>query len=187
MKSPRDFLVEPLGGDRYNNTSTVNGNTFTVNTYEENHKASNRQAVVIETPAHYEGPIKKGDILLVHHNVFKFYNDMRGNKRSGKSFFRDGQYLVDYEQFFMYKNENGWNPYDRYCFVKPIENDGSIPYFTGEYLPLQGTMMYPNEYLLSKDVKKNDRVLFQPDSEYEFDVDGELMYRIYDHRIVAVL
>ena len=41
----------------------------------------------VATPLGYDGEIVVGDLLLVHHNVFKFYNDMKGRQKSGKSFF----------------------------------------------------------------------------------------------------
>ena len=66
-------------------------------------KFSNREAIVIETPLGYTGPIKKGDTLLVHHNVFKYYNDMYGRQKSGRSFFKDDIFLIDREQFFYTK------------------------------------------------------------------------------------
>ena len=50
-----------------------------------------------------------------------------------------------------------------------------------------GEMVYPSQYLLDKGVNKRDIVCFQPDSEYEFDVDGQLLYRIYDHQITVKL
>jgi len=46
-----------------------------------------------------------------------------------------------------------------------------------------GRMEYPNEYLVSKGVEEGMLVSFTPDSEYEFDIDGETMYRVYDHQI----
>jgi co-chaperonin GroES (HSP10) len=48
---------------------------------------------------------------------------------------------------------------------------------------LMGIMKYPNEYLTSQGVKAGDSVVFSPDSEYEFNVDGEKLYRMYDHQI----
>ena len=32
-----------------------------------------------------------------------------------------------------------------------------------------------------------DRVVFTPDSEYEFTVDDEKLYRVYDHQITVIL
>ena len=86
MQSPWSFVVRPIGGNRYVNEKNIAGVDFIVNTSEENHNASNREAEVVELPIGYTGKIRKGDILLVHHNVFKYYNDMYGRKKSGKSF-----------------------------------------------------------------------------------------------------
>jgi hypothetical protein len=187
MQSPFYFIVNPLNNNRYNNTKEIGGLEIIINTSEEEHKFSNRCAVVVEVPLRYNGPIKKGDTLLVHHNSFKFYNDMRGRRRSGKGFLKENTFFIDSEQFFMYKNETGWNAYDRYCFVRPIAASESYVKKPFSNEPLMGEMVYPNEYLKNKGVKSGDTVCFSPDSEYEFDVDGEIMYRIYDHKITIKL
>jgi hypothetical protein len=87
----------------------------------------------------------------------------------------------------MYKQDGKWNTYDRYCFVRPINAIDSYikKPFTNE--PLMGEMVYPNEYLLKQGVKAGDKISFKPDSEYEFEVDGEKLYRIFDHQITMVL
>tara|TARA_R110000796_G_scaffold26783_4_gene74038 strand:- start:6593 stop:7156 length:564 start_codon:yes stop_codon:yes gene_type:complete len=187
MKSPFFFIVEPLNGKRYNNTKEIGGVEFITSTSEEDHKFSNREAKVIETPIDYNGPIKKGDILLVHHNVFKFYNDIKGNRKSGRSFFKGNLFFVEPDQFFLYNNGGEWKTYDRYCFVKPIEKTESYLYKNVNEEPLVGLIKYPNEYLISKGVKKGDAVTFKPSSEYEFEVDGEKLYRMYDHQITMIL
>lgn len=187
MRSPFYFIVKPLNGKRYDNTRDMSGVEIVVSTSEEDHKFSNRQAEVLELPLGYNGPIERGDILLVHHNAFKFYNDMRGRQRSGRSFFRDDIFFIDSEQFFLYKKGSTWNAYDRYCFVKPIPAIESYIKKPFSQEPLMGIMKYPNEYLKSKGVKEGDGVCFTPDSEYEFEVDGEKLYRIYDHQITIKL
>lgn len=185
IKPPFDFLVKPKGDELYNNKANFGGFEFIVNTSEENHKFSNRYAVVVTPPAHYDGPIKAGDLLLVHHNVFKTQFDMKGRRKGSRSFFRPGEYILEDEQFFMYKNESGWHAYQNSNFVKPVLNDGSIELNTDKYQPLTGEMVYPSEYMVQNSVVKGDIVYFKPDSEYEFEVDGEKMYRIYDSMIVA--
>lgn len=187
MKSPFYFIAEPINNTRYNNTRDIGGVEFIVNTSEEDHKFSNRHALVVDTPLGYTGPIRPGDILLVHHNVFKFYNDMKGKRRSGKSFFRDNKFFIEPEQFFMYKRGTTWYSYDRYCFVKPVPATDSYikKPFTNE--PLMAEMRYPNEYLISRGVNAGDKVCFTPESEYEFEVDGEKLYRVYDHQITMKL
>lgn len=187
MKSPFYFIAKPINGRRYDNTKDIEGTEIIVSTSEEDHKFSNRYAEVVELPLGYKGPITPGDILLVHHNVFKYYNDMKGRQKSGKSFFRDDIFFIEPEQFFMYKKGSTWNAYDRYCFIKPIlatESYIKKP-FTEE--PLMGVMKYSNEYLISQGVNAGDMVCFSPDSEYEFTVDGEKLYRIFDHQITIKL
>jgi hypothetical protein len=187
MRSPFYFIAKPVNGKRYDNTKEIGGVDFIVSTSEEDHKFSNRFAEVVELPLGYKGPIKQGDTLLVHHNVFKFYNDMRGRQKSGKSFFKDDLFFIETEQFFMYKQDEKWNAYDRFCFVKPIPTTQSYikKPFTNE--PLVGIMKYPNQYLIDKGIKEGDMVCFSPDSEYEFTVDDEKLYRMYDHQITIKL
>jgi len=187
MQSPFDFIVTPVKGERYSNTKDIGGIEFIVNTSEEDYRFSNRYAEVIEVPYGYDGPIQIGDTLLVHHNAFKFYNDMRGRRKSGRSFFRDDKFFIEPDQFYLYRRGDTWYTYDRYCFVKPIPVIDSYikKPFTDE--PLMGEMVYPNDYLINQGIRPGDTVCFKPDSEYEFDVDGEKLYRMYDHQITIKL
>ena len=108
---------------------------------------------------------------------------MKGRRKSGKSFLKEDIFMIEYDQFFMYKNESGWHAHDRYCFVRPIpaiESWIKKP-FSDE--PLMGQMVYPNDYLLSKGINSGDTIVFNPESEYEFNIDGEKLYRMFDHQI----
>ena len=187
MKSPFNFIAKPKKGKRYDNTKDIAGVEFILSTSEEDYKFSNRYAEVVELPLGYTGPIEIGDTLLVHHNAFKFYNDMRGRQKSGRSFFKDDLFFIEMDQFFMYKKEDKWFAYDRYCFVKPIPATESFINKPFKEEPLMGRMVYPNDYLLSQGINSGDLVCFAPDSEYEFNVDGEKMYRMYDHQITVKL
>lgn len=187
MKSPFYFIANPVKGRRYDNTKEIGGIELIVSVSEEDHVFSNRYAEVVETPAKYKGPIRKGDILLVHHNVFKFYNDIKGRQKSGKSFFREDDFLIEPDQFFMYKQDGEWHAHDRYCFVKPIAAVDSYVKKPFKDEPLMGEMVYPNKYLLDRGINGGDKVCFTPDSEYEFNVDGEKMYRMFDHQITIKL
>jgi hypothetical protein len=187
MKSPFYFIAKPVDDRRYNNTKDIDGTTLIVSTSEEDHAFSNRYAEVIELPVNYVGEIMVGDILVVHHNVFKFYNDIKGNRKSGKSFFRDNLFFIEMDQFFMYKRNGEYFSYDKYCFVKPmpvIESYIDKP-FSEE--PLMGIMKYTNKYLLSNSINNGDSVCYTPDSEYEFNIDGEKLYRMFDHQITIKL
>lgn len=187
MRSPFYFIAKPISGKRYDNTKDFGGIEFITSTSEEDHLFSNRYALVVELPLGYSGPIKQGDTLLVHHNVFKYYNDIKGRQKSGKSFFRDDLFFIEPDQFFIYKSGSTWNSYDRYCFVKPIPPTDSYIKKPFSEEPLMGVMKYPNDYLRSQGVNEGDMVCFSPDSEYEFTVDGEKLYRMYDHQITIKL
>ena len=187
MRSPFFFIVKPENNRRYDNTKNISGVEVITSTSEEDVRFSNRRGIVQELPLGYDGPIKVGDTLLVHHNVFKFYNDMKGQRRSGRSFFKDNLFFIEPDQFFMYHDGKDWNAYDRYCFVEPIDVENSYIYKNIKEEPLMGLMLYPNDYLKSKGVKSGDKVAFKPESEYEFYVDDKKMYRMYDHQITMVL
>ena len=187
MQSPFYFIAKPINGKRYDNTRDIGGIELIVSTSEEDHKFSNRYAEVVEVPIGYTGPIEKGNILLVHHNVFKFYNDMKGRQKSGKSFFTDDLFFIDEDQFFLFKKDGEWNTHSKYCFVKPIPMKDSFIDKSVKEEPLMGTMRYINDNLLSLGVKVGDEVCFTPESEYEFTVEGEKLYRVFDHQITIVL
>ena len=186
MKSPFYFIVKPLDGKRYNNTKTIEGVNIITSSSEEDYKFSNRKGIVHQVPLHYNGPIKIGDILLVHHNVFKYYNDMRGRQQSGKSYFKDDLFFIDNDQFFLYKQNNKWYTHDKYCFIKPIKTEESFLSKNGEE-PLIGVVKYNNRLLEQKGVKEGDRISFTPNSEYPFMLDGEKLYRMFVNNITMVL
>ena len=186
MRSTYNFIVEPLNNRRYDNVKDMEGTEFITSVSQEDHISSNRQARVVALPISYEGPVKVGDILLVHHNVFKFYYDMYGRQKSGRSFLKDNLFLVDYEQFFLYKQDGEWHAHGKYCFVKPIKARESTIMKRGEE-PLIGIVKYINQELLDLGVKVGDEISFQPESEYEFTIEDEKLYRMFTNNITMIL
>ena len=87
----------------------------------------------------------------------------------------------------MYKHNDQWTAHDRYCFIKPLPKEESIIFKNTKEEPLVGIMKYPNELLMSMGVKSGDRVSFAPESEYEFTVEDEKLYRVYDHQVTIKL
>ena len=187
MKSPFYFIVQPYNGKRYDNTKKIGDVDFIVSNSKEDHTVSNRYAIVQQTPINYKGNIKPGDTLLVHHNVFKYYNDMKGKERSGKSFFQDDLFFIDYDQFYMYKQNDKWFCHSKYCMIKPIPKKNHYLKTHQEEEPLMGVVKYSNEYLISRGIDKDTIVYFQPDSEYEYNLDGEKLYRMFDKNITMTL
>ena len=112
---------------------------------------------------------------------------MKGREKSGKSFFKDDLFFIDNDQFFMYKNNDTWNSHSKYCMIKPVKKEDYYLKSHEEEEPLMGLVKYSNKYLVSKGVNNGDKVSFKPESEYEFMVDGEKLYRMFDHQITLAI
>tara|TARA_R110002167_G_scaffold1992_1_gene9893 strand:+ start:7581 stop:8144 length:564 start_codon:yes stop_codon:yes gene_type:complete len=187
MRSPYNFIVTPLGNRRYDNIKEIGNTEFITSVSEEDYESSNRLAKVVSLPIDYSGPINEGDTLLVHHNVFKFYNDMKGRQKSGRSFLKDNLFLIDNEQFFLYKKKDTWRAHSKYCFIKPISTKESNLLKNCKEEPLFGIVKYINQELLDLGVKVGDEISFTPDSEYPFVVDNEKLYRMFTNNITMII
>jgi len=175
MKSVYNFVVSPEGS-RYNNNIDVEGGKLILNTDIFNHKYVNRQAKVISTPIIGNTNIKPGDTVILHHNVFRRWNDVNGIEKNSKSYFKEDVYFINKDQIFLYKRKNKWISPKGYCFVKPLK---SIDKFNIKpERPLQGVVKYSDGI-----VEVGDIVGFRPGGEYEFIVDGERLYRVLSNLI----
>lgn len=178
MKSPFFFICSPRDGKRYDNER----NGIILSASKEDYLTSNREAIVIETPINYEGPIKIGDTIIVHHNTFKYYYDMRGNEKSSWNHFRDDLFFID--DPYAYSNDtNDWKAVGRYVFVSPIDNDNYGIMSIGKEKPLVGIIKIINQELLDIGLKKGDKITFEPDSEYPFTIDNQKLYRMFTSNI----
>jgi hypothetical protein len=175
VKSVYNFVVTPIG-ERYNNTKKLDGGELILNTEIFNHQYVNRKAVVVSTPIIGNTDIRVGDTVIVHHNVFRRWHDIKGVEKNSKSYFNENTYFINYDQIFLYKRKDKWIAPKGYCFVKPLK---AINQFNIESeKPLQGIVKYTDG-----SVKANDLVGFTPNSEYEFIVDSERLYRVLSNFI----
>ena len=126
-----------------------------------------------------EVTIKKGDIIIVHHNVFRRWHNMHGVEKNSRSWLKKGTYAIYDDQIFAYKRNNTWKPLSGYCFVKPIKSYNNLT--TNKEQPLVGVMRYSDGSI--KNIKNGDLVGFTPDSEYEFIVNNERLYRVLTKEI----
>ena len=175
MKSVYNFVVKPKG-ERYNNTKKFDGGELILNTDIFQHQYVNREAVVISTPIIGDTDIKPGDTVIVHHNVFRRWNDVKGVERNSKAYFNEDTYFINHDQIFLYKQEDKWIAPKGYCFVIPLK--ATDQFNTESEKPLQGIVKYSDGT-----VKVGDLVGFRPSSEYEFIVDGERLYRVLSNFI----
>ena len=171
MKSVYNFVVKPKG-ERYNNKKKIGDSELILNTEIFNHQYVNREAIVISTPIIGDTNIKPGDTIIVHHNVFRRWHNVYGVEKNSKSFFDESTYIVNYDQIFLYKRYNDWITPKGYCFIKPLK---AIDQFNIESeKPLQGIIKYSDGTF-----EKEELVGFTPNSEYEFIIDNERLYRVY--------
>ena len=175
MKSVYNFVVKPKG-ERYNNTKKLEGGELILNTDIYQHQYVNREAIVISTPIIGDTDIKPGDTVIVHHNVFRRWNDVKGVERNSKAYFNEDTYFINHEQIFLYKQEDKWIAPKGYCFVIPLK--ATDQFNTESEKPLQGIVKYSDGT-----VKVNELVGFRPNSEYEFIVDGERLFRVLSNFI----
>jgi len=175
MKSVYNFVVTPKG-NRYNNIKKVGDSELIVNTEIFNHQHVNREAIVISTPLIGITDITPGDTLIVHHNVFRRWHDVKGVERNSRAYFDESTYLINHDQIFLYKKDKEWIAPKGYCFIKPLK---AIDQFNIESeKPLQGIDKYSDGT-----VEVNRLVGFTPNSQYEFVVDGERLYRVLSNFI----
>jgi len=175
MKSVYNFVVTPKG-ERYNNKKKIGDSELILNTEIYNHQFVNRTAIVKSIPLIGDTDIQPGDEVIVHHNVFRRWHDVKGKEKNSRSYFNESTYFINHDQIFLYKRNEKWIAPKGYCFVKPLK---AIDQFNIESeKPLQGVVKYSDGT-----VEVNDLVGFRPSSEYEFIVDGERLYRVLSNFI----
>jgi|TARA_R110000824_G_scaffold285825_1_gene473937 hypothetical protein len=179
MKSVNDFIVKPIEG-RYNNTVKVGDVDLVVNTKIEEFKSISKVAEVVALPLSIKTNIKIGDKVIVHHNIFRRFYDIRGKEKNSRSFIKENMYACSPEQIYMYGVNTA---HLDYCFVKPLSNDDI--FITSKEKPLMGLLKYGNKGLDKLGVYKGDLISFRPTSEFEFVIDGELLYCMKLINIVA--
>ena len=175
MKSVYNFVVTPLNS-RYNNTKKVGDKELIVNTEIFNHQYVSREAMVKAIPTVGETDIQVGDKVIVHHNVFRRWHNVKGIEKNSRSYFDEETYLVASDQIFLYKRNNTWEPQKGYCFIKPIKSTNELD--VDKEKPLTGIVKYSDGT-----VNEGDLVGFRPSSEYEFIIDGEKLYRVLSNFI----
>jgi len=181
MKSLYDFIVKPLG-DTYENKKTIGDKELILNTKIESFKFVNNVAEVIETPAAYETIIKKGDLVLIHHNVFRTFYSMQGVKKKSRSYFKDDLFFCALDQIYLCKNKNEWKAVNNRCFVKPLKSKDKLT--TNKEQHLIGILKIGNSSLEALGINEGDCVGYTPYGEYDFNVENERLYCMKSNDIV---
>tara|TARA_R100000697_G_scaffold37423_2_gene49523 strand:- start:83 stop:673 length:591 start_codon:yes stop_codon:yes gene_type:complete len=178
MQSLFNFIVEPKN-KRYDNTKHIDDKELILNSEISDHRYVSRIGKVLSVPKAIKTKINVGDEVIVHHNVFRRWYDIRGVEKNSKSYWKENKYFVAEDQIFLYKRNNKWNAPEGYSFIKPIISNNILE--NEKEIPLRGIIKYVDPEL--KDIQKEDLIGFTPSSEYEFIIDGERLYRIPNNSI----
>jgi hypothetical protein len=181
MKSIFSFIVKPVG-DRYDNKIKIDGKELVLNTKIESFKSVNNLAEVTATPLAYSTNIKVGDLVIIHHNVFRRFYDIRGNQKNSRAYFIDDMYFCDIDQIYLYKNEGDWKSFGDRCFIKPLKNTSYLS--NDKERKLIGILKYGNSSLESLKINEGDLVGYTPNGEFDFIVEGQRLYCMKSNDIV---
>ena len=169
MKSLYQFIIKPKD-QRYDNVKNIKGKELIINTNIENHNFVSKKAIVVQTPIAYKTDIKIGDEIYVHHNIFRRYYDMKGKEKNSSTYFKDDLYFATIDQIYMYNLKCNLN----YCFVKPIQNKSYLE--TSKEQEHFGILKYSNKSLERVGLNSGALIVFTPNSEFEFVIEGERLY-----------
>ncbi len=183
MKSLFNYIISTES--RYNNKTNVNEQELILNTEisERDYMFVNRIGTIVNEPAYgiTNKTPKKGDIVIIHHNVFRRWIDIRGEEKNSASFLKENEYFVAPDQIFAYKRNEKWHCPDDYCFVSPLSiKDVWAPETEQK---LKGELVYSNDELSSLGIALGDVIGFTPESEYEFEIEGKKLYRILSNQV----
>ena len=176
MKSVYNFVVTPKG-ERYNNSKKVDGGELILNTEIYNHQYVNREATVKSKPIVGDTNIKAGDTVVVHHNVFRRWHNVKGIEKNSRSYFNESTYFITQDQIFLYKRDGEWKAPKGYCFIKPLKEKDD-PLNINIEKPLIGIVKYSDGT-----VEENDLIGYKPKTECEFIIDNEKLYRVLSYFI----
>ena len=181
MKSLYDFIVKPLGNE-YSNEVNIGDKSLVLNTKIESFKSVNNLAIVVQTPQAYNTSIEKGDIIVMHHNVFRTFYDMKGKRKKSRSFFHDNLYFCQIDQIYLYKKNKAWKSFNERCFIMPLKNDNYLT--SDKERKLIGILKIGNSSLEALGINEGDVVGYTPNGEWEFIIDDQRLYCMKSNDIV---
>ena len=181
MNSLYDFIVKPYGG-RYDNSIKVGDKELVLNTKIETFKAVNNIAEVLAVPLAVKTNVKVGDKIIVHHNVFRVFYDMKGRKKNSRSLFQDNTFFVALDQVYMYGDLGNWKAFGDRCFVMPLKNNDYLT--LDKEQKLIGILKYGNSSLEALKISPGDLVGYTPFGEFDFIIDDQRLYCMKSNDIV---
>ena len=183
MRSIFNYIIKPKE-KRTESIRDIDGKELILNTDLQNHMYVSRVGVVVGLPSNAETLLKEGDEIIVHHNVFRRFKDIRGKEKNSKSYIKDNLFVATDSEIYMYKRDGEqWRPLSGYCYVKPVHEERMFN-SNVEQVGV-GVAKYVSEELNSDGINVGDLIGFRPGSEYEFIINKEKLYRVKSNFITC--
>ena len=181
MRALYDFIIRPVGGRYLNDKQITNiddeTSNLVLNTELHNHNYSNRIAEVLAVPLEIETDIEVGDQIVVHHNVFRRFKDIRGDEKNSRSYYKEDIFFASVDQIYAYQKSckcGGWSACEGFNFIKPIKE---TKMFSVNFEKPNIGILYSVDPALEH-LNPRDLVGFKPGAEYEFFISGHRVYRV---------
>lgn len=165
---------------------------------------------VVGVPLRYPTGVELGDTLYFHHHVVLGGNHMmyRGDQveeLKGKR----GQYIYEDQDLYYVTFDGGRDPHSNqayaykskrtgevrlltdWVFLTPEEKEAELKSDVLEIVQKEkdynqyGFIRYGSENLKKLGLSEGDKVFFMKDADYEMEIDGETLYRVYIQHIYA--
>ena len=186
MRPIYDYVIVP-DGERYNDVKKIGDSELILfaGISEKDHSFTNRIGKVVGIPVK-PGVIEVGDKVIVHHNTFRRWYNARKKLKDSSNLIKDNEFSVQEDQFYAYNKGNGWVTVEDFCFIKPIPLQVSGFEIADQYQNQVGTVHITNQHLEEQGVGIGDKVWFSKNSEYEFEIDGVLCYKMSATRDIKI-
>ena len=145
-----------------------------LNTNIEDFKAVSKEGIVLYVPLAIKTTIRPGDHVIVHHNIFRRFYDMKGREQNSRSYFKEDMYFCNIDQLYLYKQDDKWNGFLDRCFVQPIKETDTFKF--NSIKSNIGIVKYTNTKLQELGINVGSLVSFKKEREFEFVINNELLY-----------
>lgn len=196
MKPIRDIIVKV--DKNYKDSITLNnGTVILLNEYLRQVKDTVRYGTVVDVPDKMHIDVKPADTLFFHHGIVA--ETVMGDKPDIPS-----PYMMDAEEklyrvpvskrwpmAYAVIRDGEFQCLDGVCFVRPIVEKKYATEFVivpGNEKKLKniGEMAYSSPGLKEKGIDRGTKVIFEKGSEYDFEIDGETLYCMFDRWILGI-
>lgn len=157
-----------------------------------------RHGVVVSVPDYVKDDIRIGDVLYFHHTVVAqiIWDEDKGARLSSHCISeKENLYRVPYDEtwpmFFAVKRDGEIKALNKCNFLKPIdekkfETSLVVVPDNKKISSLKAEMVFPSKQMEAIGAGKGTIIGFNKDSEYAFEIDGELYFRMFDEWLDCV-